>query len=105
MRFQRACRGDGSERDRESLPACVWRESSPSGRDAPYVSRRDASWLKSKCDQRQEFVIIGYTDPQGSRHGFGSLLLGYHDDQKRLVYAGRVGTGFDDRALGRCTSV
>jgi bifunctional non-homologous end joining protein LigD len=67
--------------------------------DAPYVSRRDASWLKSKCDHRQEFVIIGYTDPQGSRAGFGSLLLGVHDDQDRLVYAGRVGTGFDDGRL------
>jgi bifunctional non-homologous end joining protein LigD len=64
-----------------------------------YASRRDPSWLKSKCDQRQEFVIIGWSDPQGGRAGFGSLLLGYHDDQKRLVYAGRVGTGFDDRML------
>jgi len=67
--------------------------------DSPYVSRRDASWLKSKCDHRQEFAIIGYTDPQGSRQGFGALLLGVHDDKGRLVYAGRVGTGFDDRAL------
>lgn len=69
--------------------------------NAPYaVGRRDASWLKSKCDQRQEFVIIGYSDPQGGRQHFGSLLIGYHDDQGRLVYAGRVGTGFDDRLLG-----
>jgi bifunctional non-homologous end joining protein LigD len=67
--------------------------------DSPYVSRRDASWLKSKCNQRQEFVIIGYTAPQGGRKGFGSLLLGVHDAKKRLVYAGRVGTGFDDRLL------
>lgn len=68
--------------------------------DAPYVSRRHPSWLKSKCDRRQEFVIIGYTSPRGSRKGFGALLLGYHDDRGRLVYAGRVGTGFDDRLLG-----
>ena len=67
--------------------------------DAPYVSRRDASWLKSKCEQRQEFVIIGYTDPQGGRVAFGSLLIGYHDSRGRLVYAGRVGTGFDDTKL------
>jgi bifunctional non-homologous end joining protein LigD len=67
--------------------------------DSPYVSRRDPTWLKSKCVNRQEFVIIGFTDPQGGRTGFGSLLLGYHDDQKRLVYAGRVGTGFDARRL------
>ncbi len=67
--------------------------------DARYVSRRDPSWLKSKCGQRQELVVIGYTDPKGSRAGFGSLLLGYHDDHGQLVYAGRVGTGFDDRLL------
>jgi bifunctional non-homologous end joining protein LigD len=69
--------------------------------DAPYVSRRDPSWLKSKCGNRQEFVIIGYTDPEGSRQGFGSLLLGYHDEKKRLVYGGRVGTGFGDQQLRR----
>jgi bifunctional non-homologous end joining protein LigD len=67
--------------------------------DAPYVSRRDPTWLKSKCGQRQEFVIIGYTDPQGARSGFGSLLLGYHDSKKRLVFAGRVGTGFNEQLL------
>ena len=68
--------------------------------DAPYVSRREATWLKSKCQQRQEFVIIGFTQAQGSRKGFGALLLGVHNDKKQLVYAGRVGTGFDDRLLG-----
>ena len=67
--------------------------------DAPYVSRRDPTWLKSKCGHRQELIVIGYTDPQGSRAGFGSLLLGYHDSKNRLVYAGRVGTGFDDQLL------
>jgi bifunctional non-homologous end joining protein LigD len=67
--------------------------------DSPYVSRRDPTWLKSKCSQRQEMIVIGYTDPQGARQGFGSLLLGYHDDKKRLVYSGRVGTGFDEKFL------
>jgi bifunctional non-homologous end joining protein LigD len=67
--------------------------------DAPYVSRRDESWVKSKCEQRQELVIIGYTAPQGSRTYFGALLLGYHDADGRLLYAGRVGTGFDARLL------
>jgi bifunctional non-homologous end joining protein LigD len=66
--------------------------------DAPYVSRRAPTWLKSKCNHRQEFVIVGYSDPGGSRHGFGALLLGYHKDGQ-LVYAGRVGTGFDARLL------
>ncbi len=68
--------------------------------DAPYVSRRDPTWIKSKCSQRQEFIIIGYTPPQGSRTGFGALLLGFHDDNKNLSYAGRVGTGFNEALLG-----
>lgn len=72
--------------------------------DAPYVSRRDASWVKSKCGHRQELVIIGHTDPRGARVGFGSLLLGYHDDKNRLVYAGRVGTGFDEKMLKKTLS-
>lgn len=64
-----------------------------------YVSRRSPEWIKLKCGQRQEFVVGGYTDPGGSRKGFGSLLLGTYDDQGRLVYAGSVGTGFDDKTL------
>lgn len=72
-------------------------------RDAPYVSGRSRDWIKLKCGQRQEFVIGGYTDPQGGREGFGSLLLGLHDRQGRLHYAGNVGSGFDSgdlRVLG-----
>ena len=67
--------------------------------DRPYVGGRGGDWLKIKCIQRAEFVIGGFTDPERSRSGFGALLLGYHDDGK-LVYAGRVGTGFSDRLLG-----
>ncbi len=68
--------------------------------DAVYSGRRDRSWLKLKCSQRQEFVIAGYTDPAGSRTGFGALLMGVHDGEGGdLHYAGRVGTGFDDRQL------
>jgi bifunctional non-homologous end joining protein LigD len=52
-------------------------------KNAPYVTRRADSWIKLKCSQRQEFVIGGYTDPQGSRTGLGSLLLGVHDDAGR----------------------
>lgn len=59
---------------------------------------RSRDWLKFKCVHRQEFVIGGFTDPQGSRVGFGALLLGYHDDGE-LRYAGKVGTGWDDRQL------
>lgn len=72
-------------------------------RDAPYVSRRSDSWIKLKCARRQEFVIVGYTEPQGSRVGLGSLLLAVHDDKGELRYAGNVGTGFDDALLAELT--
>src|SRR3979490_2605641 len=68
--------------------------------DSEYVSRRTRDWLKFKCKQEQEFVIGGYTDPRGSRSGFGALLLGYYRAGK-LVYAGKVGTGFDQDLLRR----
>jgi bifunctional non-homologous end joining protein LigD len=67
--------------------------------DSTYELRRSSNWIKLKCSQRQEFLICGYTDPQGSRTAIGSLLLGIHDENGRLRYAGNVGTGFDDRAL------
>ncbi|MEV4611393.1 non-homologous end-joining DNA ligase [Kitasatospora sp. NPDC049258] len=63
-----------------------------------YLPRRSGDWLKLKCEQGQEFVVGGFTDPAGSRIGFGALLLGYHEDG-RLRYAGKVGTGFDTRTL------
>ncbi|WP_321880483.1 DNA ligase D [Paraburkholderia bannensis] len=64
-----------------------------------YTSTRSAAWLKLRCSRRQEFVIGGYTEPAGSRVGFGALLLGVHDDNGALQYAGRVGTGFDTAQL------
>lgn len=64
-----------------------------------YVSRRSNSWVKIKCKNRQEFVIVGFTDPKGARSGFGALLLGLHDEQGRLLYAGKVGTGFNHATL------
>jgi bifunctional non-homologous end joining protein LigD len=68
-------------------------------RDSAYVTRRSSDWIKLKCGQRQEFVIGGYTDPKGSRTGIGSLLLGVHDKDGKLRYAGNVGTGFNERVL------
>ncbi|MCE3271670.1 MAG: ATP-dependent ligase-like protein [Ramlibacter sp.] len=68
-------------------------------RDSAYVCRRSSDWIKLKCKRRQEFVIGGWTDPRGSRAGIGSLLLGVHDDDGKLRYAGNVGTGFNDRTL------
>ncbi|HEX5401347.1 MAG TPA: non-homologous end-joining DNA ligase [Pseudonocardiaceae bacterium] len=66
--------------------------------DAPYRSGRSADWLKFKCESGQEFVIGGFTDPAGTRTGFGALLIGYHD-RGALRYAGKVGTGFDTATL------
>ncbi len=66
---------------------------------APYRGRRTRDWLKFKCENAQEFVVGGYTDPQGSRQGFGALLLGYYDADGQLIYAGKVGTGFSDSVL------
>lgn len=66
---------------------------------APYASRRTDSWVKIKCAKRQEFVIVGYTAPQGSREGLGALLLAVHEDDGTLRYAGKVGTGFDRTRL------
>jgi bifunctional non-homologous end joining protein LigD len=63
-------------------------------RDAPYEPGRGRSWLKVKCIQEQEFVIGGFTEPQGSRAGLGALLVGVHEGDGSLAYAGRVGTGF-----------
>jgi bifunctional non-homologous end joining protein LigD len=66
--------------------------------DSPYAATRSRDWLKFKCEQGQELVIGGYTAPHGSRNEFGALLLGYYQDGK-LIYAGKVGTGFDEAML------
>lgn len=64
-----------------------------------YVSKRSNSWVKIKCKNRQEFIIVGFTDPKGARTGFGALLLGLHNDKGELHYAGKVGTGFNQATL------
>jgi bifunctional non-homologous end joining protein LigD len=63
-----------------------------------YVQARTRDWLKTKCISRQEFVICGYTQPRNSRSHFGALLLGYYK-AKKLIYCGRVGTGFNQKSL------
>jgi ATP-dependent DNA ligase len=97
-------------------------------RDAPYEHRRSPHWLKMKCEASQELVVGGFTDPQGGRVGLGALLVGYfeqddgagppkaeghgkersladrptldaHGTERRLVFAGKVGTGFDTKLL------
>lgn len=67
--------------------------------DAAYLSGCSRSWIKIKCRKRQERVVGGYTDPEGSRKGFGALLLGLYDEDGALRFVGRVGSGFDNRAL------
>lgn len=67
--------------------------------DSPYESTRNRNWLKVKCSKQQEFVIAGYTPSSKGLPGFGSLVLGVYEKTK-LVYAGRVGTGFTFKQRG-----
>ncbi|MGH7469511.1 MAG: non-homologous end-joining DNA ligase [Longimicrobiales bacterium] len=67
-------------------------------RAAPYEHRRSKHWLKMKCEAIQEFVVGGFTDPQGGRVGLGALLVGYFENDD-FVFAGKVGTGFDTQML------
>jgi len=59
------------------------------------------SWLKTKCLNREEFIVVGWSDPEGGRHRIGSLLLGYFTPDGDLIYAGRVGTGMPVAELER----
>jgi bifunctional non-homologous end joining protein LigD len=68
-------------------------------RTDPYRPGRGRGWLKIKCRNRDEFVVVGFTDPEGSREGFGAFLVGYYDRAGELRYAGRVGTGFNTAQL------
>jgi DNA ligase D-like protein (predicted ligase) len=67
--------------------------------DAPYAPGNRGLWRKAKALNRQEFVIVGWSDPEGSRPYLGALLLGYNSDDGELTYAGRVGTGMPVKAL------
>jgi bifunctional non-homologous end joining protein LigD len=97
LRYSDHIRGDGSaviqHACRHSLEGVICKRAS-----APYEQRRSKSWVKFKCLKRQEMVIGGWTNPSGSRVGFGALLLG-HYEQGELVYSGRVGTGFTRESL------
>jgi bifunctional non-homologous end joining protein LigD len=67
-------------------------------RDSPYEHRRSKHWLKMKCETAHDFVIGGFTDPQGGRVGLGAILVGYYEGDD-FVFAGKVGTGFDTKLL------
>jgi ATP-dependent DNA ligase len=72
--------------------------------DAPYAPGNRGLWRKAKALNRQEFVIVGWSDPEGSRPHVGALLLGYYSNDGKLIYASRVGTGMPDKVLAelRC---
>ncbi|MEC3976705.1 non-homologous end-joining DNA ligase [Amycolatopsis sp. H20-H5] len=97
LRFAQHRNADG-ERFFEEACARGWEGLIAKRADSPYHPGRSPDWLKFKCVFEQEFVVGGFTDPQGTRTGFGALLLGYYDGG-RLRYAGKVGTGFDDAVL------
>jgi len=98
LRFTECRTGDGVAYWKQ---ACLdgWEGIIAKRADAPYRAGRQRDWLKFKCVAGQEFVIGGYTDPRGTRSGFGALLLGYYDADGRLTYAGKVGTGFNEQTL------
>lgn len=98
LRLSQHRSGDGEE---FFAQACArgWEGLIAKRADRPYRSGRGRDWLKFKCVAGQEFVIGGYTDPRGSRFGFGALLVGYYDEEGLLRYAGKVGTGYDERTL------
>jgi bifunctional non-homologous end joining protein LigD len=98
LRYTEHRAGDGEAFYRQ---ACVdgWEGLIAKRADAPYAEGRTRNWLKFKCIAGQEFVIGGYTDPQGSRQGLGALLVGYYDADGQLTYAGKVGTGFTTATL------
>ena len=86
------------ERPWEKACAEGWEGVIAKRRGSPYEHRRSPHWLKMKCEASQELVVGGFTDPQGSRVGLGALLVGYYDGED-LVFAGKIGTGFDTRLL------
>src|SRR5229473_4503794 len=93
-----------SDEARSSMPRpanCRWRASSPSGRMHPNSPGNRGLWVKVKCENRGEFVVVGWTHPEGARPWLGALLLAYYDPDGRLVYAGRAGTGIKQTELER----
>jgi bifunctional non-homologous end joining protein LigD len=98
IRYSEHVRGQGEDFYRQ---ACSFALEGTVAKRAgePYRSGRGKDWLKVKCIKRQEFVIVGYTDPEGSRTGFGALLLAVNDPPGELTFAGKVGTGFNEQLL------
>jgi bifunctional non-homologous end joining protein LigD len=91
-------RAEHGERYHREACAKGWEGLIAKRASAPYTAGRSPDWLKFKCVADQELVIGGFTDPKGSRAGFGALLVGYYEDGK-LAYAGKVGTGYNEKLL------
>jgi DNA ligase D-like protein (predicted ligase) len=70
---------------------------------SPYAHARSKDWLKFKCSNEQEFIVIGWTEPRGARSGLGALLVGYYEDGD-LRFGGKVGTGFNEQELQRLSA-
>jgi len=73
--------------------------------DRPYAPGNRMVWVKFKCPNREEFIVIGWSEPSGNRLHFGALLLGYYSDDGKLHYAGRAGAGFTETELKRLARV
>lgn len=97
LKFLEHTIGHGIERYKEAC-ASGWEGLIAKYARGTYQHRRSAEWLKFKCINRQEFVIGGYTEPHGKRSCLGAILVGYYRDD-RLMYAGKVGTGYSDEIL------
>jgi DNA ligase D-like protein (predicted ligase) len=97
LQLTEAWRGDSERRFAEACRS-GWEGLMAKRADAPYTRGRSKDWLKLKCAWEQELVIGGFTDPGGSRTDFGALLVGYYQDS-RLLYAGKVGTGYTAATL------
>lgn len=98
LRFVQHRRGEGESYLEEICRKPGWEGLIAKRADGLYRQTRSRDWLKFKCANQQELVIGGFTDPQGSRKGFGALLVGYYEDDG-LRYAGKVGTGYDHEML------
>lgn len=88
----------GDERPWERACSEGWEGVIAKRRDSRYEHRRSPNWLKMKCELSRDFLVGGFTDPQGGRVGLGALLVGYHE-KADFVFAGKVGTGFDTKLL------
>ena len=98
-----AHRNESGEEFYEEACRSGWEGLIAKNANSAYKGTRSGDWLKFKCVGQQEFVVGGYTDPKGKRTDFGALLIGYNDDGE-LVYAGKVGTGYDEETLDRLGS-